>query len=93
MAQETMTGKEILKMLQQDYNNYQIYRKNNKQAYELATQEDIIEFGKHVMSKEEATQLAKCYHFQRKMHKRLGYFIRVRKNLQGMQETMKGGEQ
>lgn len=92
MAQDKVTGKEILKLLQQDYNNYQSYRKNKKQAYELATQEDIIEFGKHAISKEEARQLAKCYLFQRKMHKRLGYFIRIRKNLQGMQETMKGGE-
>ena len=93
MAKETMNGKELLRQLQLDYNNYQNYRKNNKQAYELATQEDIIEFGKNVLSKEEAIQLAKCYLFQRKMQQRLGYFIRIRKNLKAMQETMKGGEQ
>ena len=93
MAKETMNGKEILKQLQLDYNNYQNYRKSNDQAYELATQEDIIEFGKNAISKEEAIQLAKCYLFQRKMQQRLGYFIRIRKNLKGMQETMKGGEQ
>lgn len=93
MAKETMTGKELLKQLQLDYNNYQNYRKDTEQSYELATQEDIIEFGKNAISKEEAIQLAKCYLFQRKMQKRLGYYIRIRKNLKGMQGTMKGGEQ
>lgn len=92
MAQDKVTEREIIKQLQQDYNNYQIYRRNNKQAYELATQEDIIEFGKHALNKEEIRQLAECYRYQRKLHKRLGYFIRIRKNLKGMQETIKGGE-
>ena len=93
MAKETMTGKEVLIQLQLEYNNYQNYRKNKKQSYELATKEDILEFGNEAITQQEIEQLAKCYLFQRKMHKRLGYFIRVRKNLQGMQETMKGGEQ
>lgn len=93
MAQETMTEQELLKQLQLDYNNYQNYRKNNDQAYELATLEDITEFGNNAITREEAIQLAKCYLFQRRMQKRLGYFIRIRKNLKGMQETMKGGDQ
>ena len=93
MATESMTEQELLKQLQLDYNNYQNYRKNNDKAYELATQEDITEFGNNAITREEAIQLAKCYIFQRKIQKRLGYFIRIRKNLKGMQETMKGGDQ
>lgn len=93
MAKETMTGKEVLIQLQLEYNNYQNYRKNKKQSYELATKEDIIEFGKNVLTQQEAEQLAKCYLFQRKLQQRLGYYIRARKNIKAMTETMKGGEQ
>ena len=59
MAKETMTWKEALIQLQLDYNNYQNYRKNKKQSYELATKEDILEFGTNVVSEDEAVQLMK----------------------------------
>lgn len=69
-----MTAAEAIVQLMIHYNNYQEYRKSNKESYNFAKKQQVIDFARH-LSTEELVYLTKTYAYLRKIQQRLSNYL------------------